>query len=94
MALTGMSKDEIQALAYVMYGEDSTNSDFTGTIVNTCVQEAVREFCMLTNALVGSARRERPSATGGYEAFITLPTGMYRVTRVHHMRYAKAGTAW
>jgi len=94
MALTALTKTALRTRTYDAYGEASGGADFTVTFVNTALQEAVQEFALRTDCVIGSARRSRPDATGGNEALLTVPTGMYRVDKVAHLRYAKADTAW
>ena len=94
MALTALTKAALRVRVYDVYGEASGGADFTGTFVCTALQEAVQEFAMRTDCVIGSARRSRPDVTGGNEALLTLPTGMYRTLKVAHLRHAGSGTAW
>jgi len=94
MALTALTKAALRVRIYDVYGEASGGADFTGTLVYTALQEAVQEFALRTDCVVGSARRPRPDVTGGNEALVTIPTGMYRVDKVAYLHVAKTTTAW
>ena len=94
MALTALSKVQLRTRVYDVFGEASGGLDFTGTFVNTALDEAQQEYAMRSRCLVGSARRTRPSTAGGKESILTLPTGAFEPWKVVHLRHAGAGTAW
>jgi len=82
MALAYLTKSAIRALAFNAYDEAQGSSDeFTTTFVDTAVNEAVKEFVLLTGCVTGTVSRARPTSTTG-EATVTLPTGMRSIFQV------------
>lgn len=90
MALAGVAKSELRNLTYQQYGENATsNLDFTATMVNTFVNEAVQEFALRSGCVLGTFRAARPDGTGvqsGVGALLQIQTGMFEVTQVRQYR--------
>ena len=92
MALAGVSKATLRTRLFQTYNEEEGGGgEFTPPAVNTCLQQAVHEFCLRTGFFVGSAQRARADTATG-EALVTLPTGMFRVTDVDYQRHIAATT--
>jgi len=86
MPLAGFTKSELVARAYSQYSEVAGQGFFSTAMMGTFAQNAVREFAVQSQCVIGSSRKARPTASSG-EAVLTLPTGLFSPWRVIHERH-------